>query len=60
MTHVIKLHVIEIVDVDDDRAYWECTCGSGGSAPTEQLGLAAEKHVEPGESVMYRYPSRRQ
>jgi hypothetical protein len=54
-------HVIRIEDdLATDRSHWECDCGAGGSVPIE-LGdpaIAAERHVNEGESVSYRYPAR--
>lgn len=53
-------HIIEMSeDVDNDRAYWECSCGNGGSAASWKADVVAEKHVSEGESVAYRYPARR-
>jgi hypothetical protein len=54
-------HIIEMSeDVDNDRTYWECSCGNGGSAASWKVDIAAEKHVAEGESVAYRYPARRE
>jgi hypothetical protein len=48
-------HVIEMSeDVDNDRAYWECSCSSAGSASTWTVDVAAEKHIAEGETVVYR------
>jgi hypothetical protein len=48
-------HVIEMSeDADNDRVYWECSCGHGGSAASWKVDVAAEMHVAEGESVAYR------
>ena len=49
--HVIEIHR----DGDTDRSYWECDCGAAGSAATDRVDIAAEKHVGEGEGVTYRY-----
>jgi hypothetical protein len=46
--HVIMIHE------EGERSSWECSCGHSGSAPSWKADVAAEKHVEPGESVAYR------
>ena len=38
---------------DDGRSHWECDCGVAGSAPTESIEIAAERHVDPDEMVTY-------
>jgi hypothetical protein len=52
MSHVI--HVSHDVP-DEGRSHWECDCGAAGSAPTERVEIAAEKHVDSGEMVTYRW-----
>lgn len=48
-------HVIEMEDdADNDRTYWTCACGAGGSAASDRVDIAAERHVRDGESVVYR------
>ena len=32
------------------RARWECSCGAAGSAPSETVDLASDKHIREGES----------
>lgn len=51
--HVIEIHE----DVDNDRSYWNCDCGIGGSCPSYKVDIAAEKHIPEGELVSYRYPA---
>jgi hypothetical protein len=52
--HVIMIHE------EGERSIWECSCGHGGSAPSWKADVAAEKHVEPGESVAYRTPRKKE
>lgn len=47
-------HVVEISDNDGERSYWECDCGSSGSAPSCNVDFAAEKHIPHGEPRSYR------
>lgn len=35
---------------EDGRDYWECSCGSGGSASEGKGDLASDEHIQPGES----------
>jgi len=52
-------HIIEMnEDIDNDRTYWECSCGHGGSAASWKVDVAAEKHVAEGESVAFRARSK--
>ena len=48
-------HVIEIDYLDEDRPYWQCDCGLSGSAPSDLVEIAAERHIKDGEPVSYRY-----
>lgn len=34
----------------DGRDYWECSCGSSGSAPEGNGDLASDRHIKPEES----------
>lgn len=52
--HVIEMHE----DADNDRTYWTCDCGHGGSAASWKADVAAEKHIAEGETVAYRTPGK--
>lgn len=43
-------HRIYTEDDGSLRARWECSCGAAGSAPSERVDLASDKHVRDGES----------
>lgn len=54
-------HVIQFEEPEEregDRVHWECDCGTAGSAPSDRVDLAAERHVREGEPVSYRYRAR--
>jgi hypothetical protein len=54
-------HVVQIYDLpdDDERSYWECSCGRSGSAASWRVDIASDKHiVEAGGSRVDRYPAR--
>lgn len=56
MTEEAPKHIIQMTeDPDNDRVYWTCDCGHGGSAASWTVDIAAEKHIQPGERVTYRY-----
>lgn len=44
MTIHHKIHTYE--EDDDERCYWECSCGSSGSAPAWKVDLASDKHIK--------------
>lgn len=46
-------HVIEM-QADNDRTYWTCECGMAGSASSDRVDVAAEKHIRNDESIAYR------
>jgi hypothetical protein len=48
-------HVIEMRG-NDDRDYWECSCGHAGNTRAGDGELQADKHVSEGDQVSYRYP----
>lgn len=55
MSAVMADHVIVMSeDVDNDRVYWECSCGHAGSAASWTVDLAAEKHIGERETVAFR------
>lgn len=35
---------------DDERVYWECSCGTSGSCRADQADLASDRHIRPGET----------
>jgi hypothetical protein len=49
--HKIEMH--EIAD-DDERLYWECSCGHAGTALAYRAEQRAEKHIPEGETWLYR------
>lgn len=51
-------HIIEIIELEDERSYWSCDCGIAGSCATYKVELVAENHVPDDEAAWYRYPSR--
>jgi hypothetical protein len=51
----LPVHVIQIeYDADNDRSYWECGCGVGGSCADSDAARYAERHIPEGERVAYR------
>jgi hypothetical protein len=47
-------HVIEMRE-QNGRDCWQCDCGHGGTAPAGDGDFHAEKHVDEGDQVSYRY-----
>jgi hypothetical protein len=40
-------HRIFTEDEDDrGRSYWECSCGTSGSAPAYSVDVASDKHIK--------------
>lgn len=45
----MKVHRIYKEELDDnERAYWECDCGSSGSCMTFNVDIAADRHIDYG------------
>ena len=36
-------------EYEDERGYWECSCGHGGSASADRVELASDKHIPEGD-----------
>lgn len=41
----MTVHRIYTEELDDDRSYWECDCGTSGSASTQKVDIASDKHI---------------
>jgi hypothetical protein len=41
------------VETEDERDYWECSCGASGSTAEGRGEVAAERHIGPSESRAY-------
>lgn len=49
-------HILEFTE-ENDRAYFECSCGRGGSGDPFTIDIQAEKHIDfDVDYVKYRYP----
>jgi len=42
-------HRIFTEDTGDERAYWQCSCGTGGSAASWKVDLASDRHIGPND-----------
>lgn len=41
------------IETEDERDYWECSCGRSGSTTEGRGDWAAEKHLQPEDSWSY-------
>jgi hypothetical protein len=46
--HIPTEHRIH-TEHEGERAYWECSCGRGGSAEWDRVDLASDKHIPEGD-----------
>jgi hypothetical protein len=44
-----KIYTEELED-NPNRSYWECSCGSSGSASSDRVDLASDKHLKDGDT----------
>jgi len=42
-------HRIRTTEIEDERAYWECSCGRSGGCAEWNVDIASDKHIRDGE-----------
>lgn len=57
-THYVTIHREDDAGLRETRAYWECSCGTSGSAAEHKVDEASDRHIPEGDQRVDRYPAR--